>query len=517
MFNQLRPDIHRLSAHVRLTDIVNDVPVVHIAGPVDAEIAGITTDSRKVRDRWMFVATEGEHSDGHRFVQSAIENGASVVVVQRKQYEEYLKPLLSASFIQHNGTTMIVVNDSRESVAHLADRFYGSPARDMRLVGITGTNGKTTTSILIKSILESAGERVGLIGTIEYHIGRTVVPASFTTPPAEELHRVFSEMRTAGCTSVVMEVSSHALALKRVHGLQFDVTLFTNLTQDHLDFHQTMSAYRDAKALLFSKYTRRFGLINADDAAAPVMSKSLGRKRRTYGKHSRATFRIVSIDTTRSGLSVIVRHKGEEVRLHSSLVGTFNAYNITAAYAVGNLLGLDRERIVKGIRRVKAIPGRFERIRSNDGVTAIVDYSHTPDSLEKAITAARDLVREDGRIITVFGCGGDRDPKKRPLMGEVASRLSDVIVVTSDNPRSENPEAIIDAILEGMKGNKPVMRQSDRRKAIAYALRLASAGDVVLIAGKGHETYQIVGAKRTHFDDREVVRDSFTKKRGGVV
>jgi UDP-N-acetylmuramoyl-L-alanyl-D-glutamate--2,6-diaminopimelate ligase len=513
MFHQLSLSLASQAAPVRLADIVGDVQVVQIAGPWNVAVAGVTTDSRQVRDRWLFVAVEGEHIDGHAFVQRAVEQGASCVVVQQSQYERGLNRILTAAYAQHNGTAVMVVRDSRLALAVLADRFHGSPASRMTMVGITGTNGKTTTSFLVKSALEAAGERVGLIGTIEYRIGDRAVPAGFTTPMPEELHRILAEMRAAGCTAVVMEVSSHALALERVHGIVFDATLFTNLTQDHLDFHHTMDAYREAKQLLFSKHTGRIGVLNADDPASPAMASSLGRRRTSYGRSARAAFRIVDVTQTRRGMRVRIAHRGEERAVNSALAGSFNAWNVAGAYALCVSMGVDPAVAARGIGRVSNVPGRFERIHSADGVTVVVDYSHTPDALEKAIATAREIAGRH-RVITVFGCGGDRDRLKRPVMGAAAEEGSDVVVVTSDNPRSEEPRAIITDITAGMSRITPVVRV-DRRAAIRHALRLAAPGDVVLVAGKGHETYQIIGAKRRHFDDREVVRACLARDRGG--
>jgi len=515
LFNQVATSVHAFASGCRLSEILSDIPAVQVYGPQDAAVAGITTDSRQVGRGWVFVAEEGEHVDGHRFVQRAMEAGAVCVVVQLRQYEESLHELLTPAYCQHNGTTVVVVRDSREAVAVLADRFYLSPSRELKLVGITGTNGKTTISWLIEGALRAAKMKPGMIGTVEYRIGAAVVPALFTTPPAEDLHRMFREMRKAGCDSAVMEVSSHALALKRVHGVSFDVSVFTNLTQDHLDFHKDMDSYRDAKSLLFSEHTRGTGLLNGDDEASRTLGAALGRKRRLYGQHGNPAFRMRDIVVTAKGTTLTIDHDGSSWTIKSSLVGAFNAYNLTAAFAAAVLLGIDPDVARRGIQSVKRVPGRFERIVSEDGVVAIVDYSHTPDSLAKALETARGLVGK-GRVISVFGCGGDRDKGKRPLMGAVASSLSDLAVVTSDNPRTEDPDAIIAAIMTGVvEGSETVIRPS-RRTAINHALKLARPGDIVLVAGKGHENYQIIGTVKKHFDDSEVIREYFTAKRGGV-
>jgi UDP-N-acetylmuramoyl-L-alanyl-D-glutamate--2,6-diaminopimelate ligase len=368
---------------------------------------------------------------------------------------------------------------------------------------------------LLSSVLEAAGIRSGLIGTVEYRIGDARLAAPYTTPPAEDLQKLLAEMRDAGCKAVVMEVSSHSLALARVHGVQFDVSIFTNLTQDHLDFHQTMEAYRDAKALLFSAHTRGIALINADDASATAMEMPTRRRRKTYGVHGRSSYRIRNVKVSAKGTSLSIEHRGETWAIRSKLVGGFNAWNLAAAFAAGVELGIDAKTVVRGLERVRNIAGRFERIVSADGVTAIVDYSHSPDSLEKAVRTSRELAG-DNRVITVFGCGGDRDKAKRPLMGAVASELSDLTIVTTDNPRSEDPAAIIEDILAGIAVKQGVTIRIRRKAGIQFALKAAKKGDVVLIAGKGHEDYQIFGTKRRHFDDREVVREFFNEKRGGV-
>jgi len=515
MFNKFTIDPHGTPARARLSALVGRMNVVQITGPLDAGIDGITTDSRKVGSRCMFVASKGESADGHDFIQQAVERGASAVVVEEGKYDETLRRLLNPAWIQHNAVTVLVVKDTRCAVAELADRFYGSPASRLRLVGITGTNGKTTTSLLLRSALESAGEKTGLIGTISYRIGGVETPAGFTTPPAEELHRILAEMADAGCSHAVMEVSSHALSLKRVHGIGFEVSIFTNLSRDHLDFHGDMTGYREAKKLLFSSHTRRFGLVNRDDQAWEHMAEPLGRKLITYGTGPRCSFRMMETSSGKNGIRCAVRRRGRLYSIVSPLVGAFNAANLTAAFAAGILLGADEDRVLRGLRKVRSVPGRFERIASIDGVLAIVDYSHTPDALERAIVSARALAAPGGRIITVFGCGGDRDHGKRPIMGGIAAGLSDLTIVTSDNPRGEEPERIIDEILEGAENSSAVLRKSDRRRAIRLALEKAHPGDIVLIAGKGHETYQLQNGRKRHFDDREVVREYFEANRGG--
>lgn len=518
-FNQLTTDMSKHAARKKLSGLIDELPVVHLSGPLDVGVRAITADSRQVNDRTLFVALEGEHQDGHRYVQRAIEQGASVVVIQRKQYEAHLSHLVTAAYSQRNQTAVVIVENTRTAFAHLADRFFDSPSKRLRLIGITGTNGKTTTSFLIKSILESTGEKVGLIGTIEYHIGNDVYPADFTTPYPDTLHGLFSAMVNADCTSVVMEVSSHALALERVHGLTFDVSLFTNLTQDHLDFHRTIENYRAAKKLLFDLYTKSTSVFNADDEASYFLAHDTISRKFFYGVTYTNDVVMKEISLSSSATNIILQTAGAEVKITSPLIGRFNAYNLTAAFSVACALRIKQEDIVRGLENVKAIPGRFEQIISMRGVTAIVDYSHTPDSLQKCLDAIREIfARRDTKekIITVFGCGGDRDRTKRPIMGRIAEQLSDHVFVTSDNPRTEDPQSIIDEIVRGMKTPSRARAHVDRCMIIEEALASAQRGDVVLVAGKGHESYQIIGNQKLHFDDREIIRQFFLAHDGGV-
>lgn len=506
---------HRSGSGIRLSELVGDTPVVQAFGPVDAHIAGVTTDSRSVQDGWMFIALSGEHEDGHRYAQQAVERGAACVVVQRDRYEASLTRILTPAYCQHGGASVLVVVDTRAACARLAARFHGMPADRLQLIGVTGTNGKTTTAYLLSSVLRSAGIVGGMIGTVEYRIGRRVIPATYTTPPAEELHRLFADMVAAGCSSAVMEVSSHALALRRVDGLRFDVSIFTNLTQDHLDFHGNMDAYRDAKALLFRDHTVGVAVVNADDPASRAMAPPRGTRVRSYGTARGAAVRISDIRSSLAGTRCTLTTRRGAVAVRSPLVGAFNAWNIAAAYAASSALGIPDDAIVAGIRRMRSVPGRFEQIRSADGVRGIVDYSHTPDALAKALGAIRSLLPSGARVITVFGCGGDRDRDKRPLMGAIAAAASDMTIVTSDNPRSENPADIIRDILAGIAPAARVETRIRRAAAIRLAVVRARPGDVILVAGKGHETTQLAGGRRRHFDDREQLRELFRERRGG--
>lgn len=519
-FNQLTTDISNRPTWKKLSELINALRVVQISGPVDVGVQRITSDSRCVEDRTLFVALVGEHEDGHRFVQRAIEQGASAVVIQREQYETSLTHLLSAAYSQHNQTAVVIVENTRIAFAHIASEYYGAPAKKLRLIGITGTNGKTTTAYLIKSILEQAGEKVGVIGTIGYQFAGVAEAAAFTTPLPDALHELFSRMLLEGCTTVVMEVSSHALALERVHGISFDVSLFTNLTQDHLDFHGSMENYLDAKKTLFDQHTKTYSLFNADDPAAKTLACDTTAEKIFYGENATSDYRMVDLQLSPDATSFTLMLDDGSMKIHSPLIGKFNAYNVLAAVSVGIILGIEWETIARGISNVRSVRGRFERFVSKKHVTAIVDYSHTPDSLRKCLETIREIRAQQtprGKIITVFGCGGDRDKGKRPIMGAIAQELSDNVIVTSDNPRTEDPARIIREIMEGIQPSSMIHTMEDRRQAIDAALAMAEEHDVVLVAGKGHEDYQIIGENKQHFDDREIIEEYFHARHGGLI
>jgi UDP-N-acetylmuramoyl-L-alanyl-D-glutamate--2,6-diaminopimelate ligase len=469
----------------------------------DIEVERIQYDSRKIKRGDCFVALRGTGTDGHRFMESAVERGAKVVVLEQDS-------ALPDSYFMHTGVVKIVVPDSRKALALLSANYFGHPSRELTTVGVTGTNGKTTTTHLIKSVLEAAGQRVGLIGTIEYKIGDEVIPASHTTPESLELNELLARMRGAGCQSVSMEVSSHALHQSRVFGLEYDVAVFTNLTQDHLDYHGTMEEYFGAKKLLFNNLQDDAAAVTNCDDSWGMQIASLSRARTlTYGVTEGADVQASDIHLSLAGTTFRLRSGNEVTTLSSSLVGRFNVYNILAAYSTGVALGHTHETIAAGITAVQNVRGRFERIVSPQGWTAIIDYAHTPDALEKCLQTIHDILPKErhGKIITVFGAGGDRDTTKRPLMGNVVGSLSDLVIVTSDNPRTEDPERILDDIVKGIPREATALREVDRRSAILAALRKARSGDVVLIAGKGHEDYQVIGKEKRHFNDREIVEE----------
>jgi UDP-N-acetylmuramoyl-L-alanyl-D-glutamate--2,6-diaminopimelate ligase len=475
----------------------------------EIEVTGIHYDSRRVGLGNVFVAIKGGTTDGHRYITDAVTRGAKIVVVE----DDTAMP---DSFFMHTGVVKVVVPDTRKALAQMAANYFDHPSRKLRLIGVTGTNGKTSTTYFIKSILEAHGEKTGLIGTIEYRIGEEVLPATHTTPESLELQRLLAHMVERGCSAVAMEVSSHALALQRVHGINFRAAIFTNLTQDHLDFHGTMEEYFRAKKMLFDGLSSdATAITNVDDPRGKAIVADTQGRVLTYGTTPAADVRASDVSVSLAGSQFTVTYQQQARAVHMPLIGRFNVQNALAAYAVGVALGIDREQIAAGLGRVTAVPGRFQHIVSPDGWIAVVDYAHTPDALANCLRTIHDIMNAGrrGHIITVFGCGGDRDKGKRPLMGRVATELSDITVITSDNPRSEDPEAIVREIQAGCLADKTVYTEVDRRKAIAFALGLARAGDVVLIAGKGHETYQIIGDKRVHFDDREEVESFIRKKR----
>jgi UDP-N-acetylmuramoyl-L-alanyl-D-glutamate--2,6-diaminopimelate ligase len=468
----------------------------------DVEVCGIQYDSRRVQKGDLFVAIRGSDVDGHAFIGDAVSHGAKVVVME----DDAAMP---DAFFMHEGVAKLVVSHSRKALATMSANFYDHPSRQLQLIGVTGTNGKTTTTYLIKSILEAANRRVGLIGTVEYKIALDTVPATHTTPESLELNQLLATMVKRGCTAAVMEVSSHSLVMSRVYGLTFAAAVFSNLTQDHLDFHGSMEEYFKAKKLLFDYLSDdAYAITNADDSYGLMIIDSTRATKITYGKGSNADVRAADCQSTLNQTTFTVIRGSTNQSVTSSLTGEFNVANILAAYTTGIGLGIDEQYIHTGIKKLKSVPGRFEQIVSSEGWTAIVDYAHTPDALESCLRTVREILpsKRAGKIITVFGCGGNRDRTKRPKMCRIATELSDITLVTSDNPRKEDPQSIIDEVLIGAIKGKTVYAEVDRRAAILQALNIAKKGDIVLIAGKGHEGYQVVGEKQIPFDDREEVR-----------
>lgn len=479
------------------------VGALQIVGDPQVEVCGLACDSRKVEAGDLFVCVSGFQSDGHHFAPGAVERGARALVVER--------PLTDLP----QQVPQLVVASSRRALALLSAHFCGQPASKLLNIGVTGTNGKTTTSLLIESILLQAGYNPGLVGTIEAHVAGKVLPLANTTPESYDLHHLFAQMVAGGQDSVVMEVSSHALALDRTYGIPFDVAVFTNLTQDHLDFHHTMEEYFAAKAKLFTRLgTHRgrsvgpFAIINLDDPYGARLLELIKSRVPvlTYGTHSEADVRAYNVQAGPSGLSFILETRVGQREINLQLSGTFNLHNALAAAAVGLALRLGIEEVARGLEGVKAVPGRFQLVRLGQDFTVIVDYAHTPDGLENLLDSARQIT--SGNLSLVFGCGGNRDQAKRPLMGKIAAQKADKVYITTDNPRQEDPQAIVEQILAGIEPRKRQFVEviHDRAQAIAKALTSAKAGDTVVIAGKGHETYQKFEDRTIHFDDVEQAR-----------
>ncbi|MGH7323989.1 MAG: UDP-N-acetylmuramoyl-L-alanyl-D-glutamate--2,6-diaminopimelate ligase [Candidatus Rokuibacteriota bacterium] len=479
-----------------------------VVGAPPATVTGVRDDSRKIEPGDCFVAVPGLRQDARRFVPDAVRRGATLVITEGA-------PLTELPIAQ------VLVPSARTALGRLADAYYGHPSRRLTIVGITGTNGKTTTSYLVNALLQARGVRTGVIGTIQYRIGDQTLPAGQTTPEALELQSMLASMYSQGVRGVTMEVSSHALALARVDELTFDVAVFTNLTQDHLDFHGTFDDYRRAKRHLFELLERspkpgRTAVVNGDDPAGSEMTRGLTVPVLTFGFGPGAAVRALEWASTLDGIRLRAGTPRGPLELRSTLIGEHNVMNLLGAVGVGLALGLAPDPIAAALGAVGTVPGRFERVRAGQPFLVVVDYAHTPDALERVLTTARKLTQ--GRLGVVFGCGGDRDRGKRPIMGAIAARLADQVWVTSDNPRSERPEAIIEEIMVGVRAaggdSRRVVGESDRRAAIVSALSWAAAGDTVVIAGKGHETYQVVGTAVLPFDDREVARQVLRERWG---
>jgi UDP-N-acetylmuramoyl-L-alanyl-D-glutamate--2,6-diaminopimelate ligase len=459
------------------------------------EVRGIACDSRKVAPGFLFFAFPGQKADGRAFAVQAVERGAVAVVGESPQPEGF-----SGVWIQ--------VEHGRRALALAARAFYGRPDERLGITGITGTNGKTTTSYILDSVLRATGKTTLLIGTIEYRLGGAAVAAVNTTPESLDLFRMFAELETAGGSHVTMEVSSHALALGRVHGIRFHTAVFTNLTRDHLDYHHTMEEYLAAKRMLFEGAGApppRFAVLNYDDPYGREIQAGAETEVLTYGLRNGAAVRAVNVQSGFEGLRFEVQQGQERVEIASPLPGRMNVYNILAAWCAALSYGIPAETVVRGIADCRAVPGRFEKVEAGQPFLVVVDYAHTDDALRNAISVARGL--HPKRVLTLFGCGGDRDRTKRPLMGEAAGELSDFVVLTSDNPRSEDPLSIINDAMVGLgRHDTPYLAEPDREKAIRMTLERAEPGDIVILAGKGHETYQILKDRTIPLDDREVAR-----------
>lgn len=485
-----------------LRELIEDLTDIKIDGNRNVEVRGITSDSNIVEKDFLFACIPGFNFDGHAFIPQAIEKGACVLVVEKD-----IRPV--------EGVTVIKVPSTRYALGLLGSRFYGHPSSRLRVIGITGTNGKTTTSYMVKQILKEGGKKTALFGTIAYQLGNKILPASTTTPHSLELQSMFKELVEEGFDSVVMEVTSHALALYRVIGCEFGVGVFTNLGRDHLDFHKTMENYLEAKtelfrllSLPFKGFNKKRAVINIDSPHAEHIIRNTKVKILTYGIEKEADIRAYDIKLCWKGLNFNVTTPIGKTAISLKLLGKYNVYNTLAAIGVGISEGISLDEIKRAMAGLEDIQGRFEQVDCGQPFNVVIDYAHTPDALKEVLRAARELTAK--RVLTLFGCGGDRDKTKRPLMGEVAAAYSDIIVLTSDNPRSEDPLKIIKEIETGIKRSDfpkdKYLIIENRLEAIDKALTMAGEGDLVIIAGKGHEDYQIIKDKRIFFSDREAVK-----------
>lgn len=484
---------------MKLSRLIDGMAVDRVSGNTEMEIKGITKDSRMVEEGYMFFCTRRSAS----FVAEAVKRGARAVVSDTEP-----------------GTPvdcLIIARDVDRLLGNVSSRFYGMPSKDLFIAGITGTNGKTTTTYLMESMAAEAGRKAGVVGTISYRYGGRTIPAPNTTPGAVEMHSLLRDMRLAGTELVAMEVSSHALDQKRVEGIEFDMGIFTNLTHDHLDYHETLENYREAKKLLFSHYLAtsskktRWAVLNMDDPAVSGFVPAPPVKTLYYSATKEADAWLLDCRESIDGLALQISVMGKKIALATPLVGRFNASNILAACLFGYGAGLPDDAVRRGVESLTGVPGRLERVVNAKGMSVFVDYAHTPDALEKVLELLGRLKK--GRLIVIFGCGGDRDSTKRPVMGKIASHLADYSIVTSDNPRSEKPGMIINDITAGFNGG-PFTVIEDRKEAIYQGIEMARENDVVLIAGKGHEDYQIIGDRKFHFSDREVAEEFLDVARG---
>ena len=481
---------------MRLNELLKNVDTLSITGDVEVEITGVNIDSRRIEKGHLFVAIPGTVTDGHKFIPKAIELGATAVLCEKMPEEQIPE------------VTYVQVASTEDAVGKVATLFYGDPSRKLKLVGVTGTNGKTTIATLLYNMFRKFGHKCGLLSTVCNYIEDEAIPADHTTPDPIELNRLLAQMVDAGCEYAFMECSSHAIAQKRIGGLRFAGGLFTNLTRDHLDYHKTFENYRDAKKAFFDGLDKdAFAITNADDKNGQIMVQNCKAQVKTYSTRTMADFKAKIIECHFEGMYLDIN--GKEVGVQ--FIGKFNVSNLLAVYGAAVMLGKKPEDILLILSTLKSVNGRLEPIHSPEGYTAIVDYAHTPDALENVLNAIHEVLNGKGKVITVCGAGGNRDKGKRPLMAQEAVKQSDKVIITSDNPRFEEPQDIINDMLAGLdqKQMKKVVSIVDRREAIRTACMLAEKGDVILIAGKGHEDYQEIKGVKHHFDDKEVVKDIF--------
>ena len=481
---------------MKLNELLKNVEILNILGDTEVEITGVNIDSRKIREGHLFIAIPGTQTDGHKFIPKAIELGAAAILCENIPDN------------QEPGVTYIAVKSTEDSVGKVATQFYGDPSSKLKLVGVTGTNGKTTIATLLYNMFRKFGHKCGLLSTVCNYIEGEAIPADHTTPDPIELNHLLAQMVEAGCEYAFMECSSHAIAQKRIGGLRFTGGIFTNLTRDHLDYHGTFENYRNAKKAFFDGLDKdAFAITNADDKNGAVMVQNCKAQIKTYSTRTMADFKAKIIECHFEGMYLDIN--GREVGVQ--FIGKFNVSNLLAVYGAAVMLGKKPEDILVVLSTLKSVNGRLEPIHSPEGYTAIVDYAHTPDALENVLNAIHEVLDGKGKVITVCGAGGNRDKGKRPLMAQEAVKQSDKVIITSDNPRFEEPQDIINDMLAGLdnKQMKKVISIVDRREAIRTACMMAEKGDVILIAGKGHEDYQEIQGVKHHFDDKEVVRDIF--------
>ena len=491
-----------------LSDLLKNIPYTVLSGNVDCDISHITIDSRTVSKNALFICIKGLNVDGHMYMMEATRATAAAILIEDKQAADDFLRNVHATDANATLPTIIHVNNTRKAMGTIAANFHNHPARKLHLIGVTGTNGKTTTTHFIENILRKNGRKTGLIGTAGILVDGVTLPISFataTTPDPLELHAIFAEMVRLGVQDVVMEVSSHALALHKMEGLIFDIGVFTNLTQDHLDFHGTMQNYHDAKALLFK--ISKAAVMNADDPASITMLKHFtGAPCLWYSLLEKTDLYASNVRVTSNGMAFDLTNDATTRSYTLPILGRFNVYNCLAAMGVAQLLGITPDTLLKSVAAIDPVRGRFQLVPNDRGVLVIVDYAHSPDGLDNIIKAVRDIT--SGRVITLFGCGGDRDKEKRPQMGRVAAALSDYIIITSDNPRTESPMEIIHQTEVGVREtHTPYQIHENRREAIHAGINMLHEGDALIIAGKGHEDYQIIGTTKHHFDDVEVARE----------
>ena len=480
-----------------VSELIKGVDYLSISGDANIEITSLTYDSRSANDGCCFFAVVGTMVDGHNYIAGAIERGAKCIVCQH-----------IPEAVEKSDCTFVVVEDTNIAMGDIASNFYGNPSKDLKVVGVTGTNGKTTIATLLYDLVQSMGYKAGLISTVVYRIGQREIVSTHTTPDSIRLNAMMREMVDEGCEYCFMECSSHSIVQQRIRGLHFTGALFTNITHEHLDYHKTFVEYIRAKKALFDNLPKSaFALVNVDDRNGEVMLQNTKAERHTLSLQKMADFRAKVIEMMVEGMELRIDDKEVWVQF----LGRFNAYNLLTVYGAARLLGFEREKVLAHISMLHPVNGRFETVPAKDGTTAIVDFAHTPDALENIINTIDELRTDGQRLIIVCGCGGDRDKTKRPIMGGMASKRADIAIFTSDNPRTEDPEEILREMEGGVEAGDRYLKISDRNEAIKTAVMLAEPRDIILLAGKGHEDYQIIGTEKLPFNDKAVVKEYFEK------